>query len=58
MNRFELPEGRVRILIYAPVPTAQDMTISANVKRDGRILYVRDFPMQIGDLNAVPGEVE
>lgn len=58
LKRFELPEGRVRILIYAPVPTTQDMTVSADVKREGRILYVRDFPMQIGDSNAVPGEVE
>ena len=58
LKRFELSEGRVRILIYAPVPTTQDMTVSADVKREGRILYVRDFPMQIGDSNAVPGEVE
>jgi hypothetical protein len=34
------------------------MTVSSDVKREGRILYVRDFPMQIGDSNAVPGEVE
>ncbi len=49
LKRFELPEGRVRILIYAPIPAVQDMTVSADVKREGRILYVRDFPMQIGD---------
>jgi hypothetical protein len=53
LKRFELPEGRVRILIYAPIPTTQEMTVSADVKREGRILYVRDFPMQIGDSNAV-----
>ena len=53
LKRFELPEGRVRILIYAPIPTMQDMTVSADVKREGRILYVRDFPMQIGDSDAV-----
>jgi hypothetical protein len=58
LKRFELPEGRVRILIYAPFPATQDMTVSSDVKREGRILYVRDFPMQIGDSNAVPGEVE
>jgi hypothetical protein len=58
LKRFELPEGRVRILIYAPVPATQDMAVSSDVKREGRILYVRDFPMQIGDSNAVPGEVE
>ena len=58
LKRFELPAGRVRILIYAPVPATQDMTVSADVKREGRILYVRDFPMQIGDSNAVPGEVD
>jgi hypothetical protein len=58
LKRFELPAGRVRILIYAPVPATQDMTVSSDVKREGRILYVRDFPMQIGDSNAVPGEVE
>lgn len=52
LKRFELPEGRVRVLIYAPIPAAQDMSVSAEVKRDGRILYVRDFPMQIGDTNA------
>ena len=54
LKRFELPEGRVRILVYAPIPATQDMTVSADVKREGRILYVRDFPMQIGDSNAVP----
>jgi len=53
LKRFELPEGRVRILIYAPIQVTQDMTVSADVKREGRILYVRDFPMQIGDSNAV-----
>ena len=53
LKRFELPEGRVRILIYAPIEMTQDMTVSADVKREGRILYVRDFPMQIGDSNAV-----
>jgi hypothetical protein len=58
LKRFELPEGRVRILIYAPVPATQDMAVSSDVKREGRILYVRDFPMQIGDSNAVSGEVE
>ncbi len=52
LKRFELPEGRVRILIYAPIPAAQEMTVSADVKREGRILYVRDFPMQIGDSNS------
>jgi hypothetical protein len=54
LKRFELPEGRVRILVYAPIPATQDMAVSADVKREGRILYVRDFPMQIGDSNAVP----
>ena len=53
LKRFELPEGRVRILVYAPIPAVQDMTVSADVKREGRILYVRDFPMQIGDSNDV-----
>lgn len=57
LKRFELPEARVRILVYAPIPAAQDMTVSADVKREGRILYVRDFPMQIGDGSAVPVEV-
>lgn len=57
LKRFELPEGRVRILVYAPIPAAQDMTVSADVKREGRILYVRDFPMQMGDASAVPVEV-
>jgi hypothetical protein len=58
LKRFELPEGRVRILVYAPIPAAQDMTVSADVKREGRILYVRDFPMQMGDASAVPVEVD
>ena len=53
LKRFELPEGRVRILVYAPIPAAQDMAVSAEVKREGRILYVRDLPMQIGNSNAV-----
>jgi hypothetical protein len=58
LKRFELPEGRVRILVYAPIPATQDITVSADVKREGRILYVRDFPMQIGDSGAVPREVD
>lgn len=58
LKRFELPEGRVRILFYAPIPATQDITVSADVKREGRILYVRDFPMQIGDSGAVPREVD
>lgn len=54
LKRFEMPEGRLRILIYAPIPAAQDITVSADVKRDGRILYVRDFPMQADDFNTAP----
>ena len=58
LKRFELPEGRVRILVYAPIPATQDITVSADVKLEGRILYVRDFPMQIGDSTPVPGKGE
>lgn len=58
LKSFELPEGRVRLLVYAPVPTSQEMTVNADVKREGRILYVRDFPMQTGDSNAASDEVE
>jgi hypothetical protein len=44
--RFQLPEGRIRLLVYAPLPESLELAVSAETRRVGRILYVRDMPLQ------------
>ena len=41
--RFRLPEDRIRLLIYAPMSDQQQLQVNAEVRRIGRILYVRDL---------------
>ena len=41
--RFRLPEDRIRLLIYAPMSDQQQLQVNADVRRIGRILYVRDL---------------
>lgn len=46
--RFRLPEDRVRLLVYAPMPEEQHLQVNADVRRTGRILYVRDLLINPG----------
>ena len=45
-SAFTLPEGKFRLLVYAPIPKFMELTVDADVRRDGRVLFVRDLPMQ------------
>jgi len=47
-GKFRLPEGRIRVMVYAPLPSEWDMSVSAEVRRGGRILYVKDMTLQTG----------
>jgi len=40
--KFSLPDDRIRLFIYAPMPDAMHPEVSAEFSRDGRVLYVRD----------------
>jgi hypothetical protein len=44
--RFRLPEGRIRLLVYAPLPESVELAVSAETRRVGRILFVREMPLQ------------
>jgi len=44
--KFRLPNDRVRIAVWAPVPSTSDLTLDAESRRDGRVLYVRTLPVQ------------
>jgi hypothetical protein len=46
VRRFRMPVGKIRLLVYAPVPAAFDLPFSAEVKRGGRILYVKDLGLE------------
>jgi hypothetical protein len=43
--RYSLPDDRVRIYVYAPMPEDMFPTVSTQVSRKGRVLYVRDVPL-------------
>ncbi len=45
VERFRLPEGRVRLLVYAPIPDSMQLSVSATARRSGRILFVRELPL-------------
>ncbi len=45
---FRLPQGRIRVMVYAPLPLEWDMPVATEVRRGGRILYVMDMPLQTG----------
>jgi hypothetical protein len=46
--KFRLPNDQVRIAVWAPFPTAADLTLDAESRRDGRVLYLRTLPVQAG----------
>jgi hypothetical protein len=58
VNKFRLPEDRIRLLVYAPMLDSQHMEVSGDVRRSGRVLYVRDLLLNPGDQNVdvVPAE--
>ena len=43
VSKFRLPNDRVRLLIYASMPEDQQLNVDAEVRRVGKILYVRDL---------------
>jgi hypothetical protein len=45
VDRFTLPAGRIRLLVYAPVPASFELPLTFDVRRDGRILFVREMPL-------------
>jgi hypothetical protein len=45
---FRLPNDQVRIAVWAPFSTAADLTLDAEARRDGRVLYLRTLPVQAG----------
>ncbi len=49
-DRFELPPGEIRLLVYAPVPPELNLPFSKNADRDGRVLYIRPMRLEITDL--------
>ena len=49
VGKFRLPEDRIRLLVYAPMPENQHLSVNADVRRTGRILYVRDLLLNPGD---------
>ena len=45
-TNFELPNDRIRLFVYTPVPKDFDLTISESVKRSGRILFTKDLSLR------------
>ncbi len=45
VGKFRLPEGRIRLLVYAPIPDSMQLSVSADARSNGRILFVRDLPL-------------
>lgn len=43
VNKFRLPEDRVRLLVYAPMLDSQHLDFPGDARRSGRVLYVRDL---------------
>ena len=43
IRKFRLAEDRVRLFVYAPMQPSQHLSVSGEVQRAGRILYVRDL---------------
>jgi len=41
--KFRLPDDRVRLLIYTSMPDNQQLNVDADVRRVGKILYIRDL---------------
>lgn len=51
--KFQVPTGRVRILIYAPVPPSLELSVSTEVRTAGRILFSYELPMEVGNSEPV-----
>ena len=51
VNKFRLPEDRIRLLVYAPMLDSQHLDFSGDVRRSGRVLYVRDLLLNPGSEN-------
>ena len=49
VGKFRLPDDRVRLLVYAPMPENQHLLVDADLRRTGRILYVRDLLLNPAD---------
>ena len=58
VGKFRLPEDRIRLLVYSPMPDNQHLSVNADVRRTGRILYVRDLLLNPGDQGVDLKEVE
>jgi hypothetical protein len=56
--KFRLPEDRIRLLVYAPMPDNQHLSVSAEVRRVGRVLYVRDLLLNPADQGINVNEAE
>ncbi len=54
--QFRLPADRIRLLVYAPMSDEQQLTVNSEVRRVGRILYVRDLLINSGGNAATPDE--
>ncbi len=51
VQRFRLPEDRIRLLVYAPMLDSQHLEFEGDVRRSGRVLYVRDMLLNPSALN-------
>ncbi len=58
VGKFRLPEDRIRLLVYAPMPENQQLKVDADVRRSGRILYVRDLLLNPGEQGVDVNEAE
>lgn len=45
-TRFELPADRIRLFVYAEIPEEFSMSLSAEAKNTGRILFTKDIYLQ------------
>jgi len=58
VGKFRLPDDRIRLLVYAPMPENQFFRVDADVRRTGRILYVRDLLLNPRDRGVDVKEAE
>lgn len=42
-NQFELPSDRIRLLVYSDIPDEFQISVSAEAKKTGRILFTKDL---------------
>ncbi len=48
LSAFRVQEGRIRLLVYVPIPDSLGLPVSAPVRREGRILFVKEMALQMG----------